>query len=328
MIVIFGGTGMLGQHTAKELVEKGETVVVTGIRRQIPLLLENAIHRKLAFVEYIDLTDLDAVAGVLAKYRPKTIVDTSGYAPKLLAPSVEVRARVTAELNLLEAAKLHQVDKIVLTSSSDAYWGLGPECMPLKEDMASPLQENDDNFIVQSWAKKTLEIIANLYRRQEGLNIVTVRCSGMYGPIYRTFLNLPSRLIKAGLSGSEPDFSKGSGIPLETDGYDQAYVRDIAYGMGLVIRAPSLKHHIYNLGSGRSVTYGEIARAAEKAIPGFKVNLRKSDPGSIEFHVREVNMGNFFMDISRIRDELGYEPRYSTERAIAEYTDWLREHDN
>ena len=31
------------------------------------------------------------------------------------------------------------------------------------------------------------EVIANLYRRQEGLNIMTVRCSGMYGPIYRTF---------------------------------------------------------------------------------------------------------------------------------------------
>lgn len=327
MIIIFGGTGMLGQHTAKELIDHGETVVVTGVRRQTPVLLEDAIERKQAFVEYVDLTDPYAVMGVMAKYKPDTIVDTSGYAPKQLPPAAEVRARVTAELNLLEAAKLNSVKRIVLTSSSDAYWGLGPESMPLREDMASPLQETDDNFIVQSWAKKTLEVIANLYRRQEGLNIVTVRCSGMYGPIYRTFLNLPSRLIKAGLSGAAPDFSKGSGVPVEADGYDQTYVKDIAYGMGLVIRAPSLKHHIYNLGSGRAVTYGEIARAAEQAIPGFKVQLRSAAQDSSDASGPEVNMGNFYMDISRLRDELGYEPRYTPERAMAEYTEWLRTHE-
>ena len=326
MIVVFGGTGMLGQHTAKELIDKGETVVVTGVRRQEPVLLKEAVAREQAIVEHLDLGDPFAVMAVVAKYKPDVVVDTSGYAPKQLAAAAEVRARVSAELNLLEASKLNGVKRIVLTSSSDAYWGLGQEYMPLKEDMPAPLQEDDDNFIVQSWAKKVLEVIANLYRRQEGLNIVTVRCSGMYGPIYRTFLNLPSRLIKAGLENKAPDFSKGSGVPLESDGYDTAYVKDIAQGMGLVIRAPALKHHIYNLGSGRAVSYGEIARAVEKAIPGFKVQLRSAAPAS-SASSREVDMGNFYMDISRIRDELGYEPRYSTERAIADYADWLRTHE-
>ncbi|NPT54923.1 NAD-dependent epimerase/dehydratase family protein [Paraburkholderia elongata] len=327
MIIVFGGTGMLGQHTALDLIENGERVVVTGMRRHAPLLMADAVERKQAFVEYLDLTDPYAVMGVVAKYKPKVVVDTSGYAPKLLAPSAEVRARVTAELNLLEAAKLNGVERVVLTSSSDAYWGLGPECMPLKEDMPVPLQEDDDNFIVQSWAKKTLEVVANLYRRQEGLNIVTVRCSGMFGPAYRTFLNLPSRLIKAGLSGATPDFSKGGGVPVESDGYDQTYVKDIAYGMGLIVRAPTLQHHIYNLGSGRATSYGEIARAVEKAIPGFEIRLRPAAQPSEVGPGREVSMGNFYMDISRIGHELGYAPRYSMERAIAEYADWLRTHE-
>jgi len=327
MIIIFGGTGMLGQHTARELVDKGQTVVVTGVRRQTPSLLTDAIRRNQVFVEYLDLTDPHAVMGLVARYKPDVMIGTAGYAPKLLRPAAEVRARVTAQLNLLEAAKLYGVDRVVLTSSSDAYWGLGPEFMPLREDMPVPLQEDDDNFIVQSWAKKTLEIIANLYRRQEGMNIVTVRCSGMFGPGYRTFLNLPSRLIRAGLAGTAPDFSKG-GVPSADDGYDQTYVKDIAHGMGLVVRAPKLNHSVYNLGSGRSTTYGEIARAVEKAIPGFKVELRSAtqatqatSPG------REVNMGNFYMDISRIGNELGYVPRYSIEQSIAEYADWLRTHD-
>ncbi len=97
--------------------------------------------------------------------------------------------------------------------------------------------------------------------------------------------------------------------------------------MGLVIRAPSLKHHIYNLGSGRTVTYGEIARAVEKAIPGFRVQLRGAAREPSGASRAEANMGNFYMDISRIRDELGYEPRYSPERAMADYTEWLRAHE-
>ncbi|QBR04101.1 NAD-dependent epimerase/dehydratase family protein [Paraburkholderia pallida] len=326
MIIVFGGTGMLGQHTARDLIDHGETVVVTGLRRQVPRLLADAIDRGQAFVEYLDVTDPYAVMKVVATHKPDAFVDTSGYAPKLLAPSAEVRARVTAQLNLLEAAKLNGVRRVVLTSSSDAYWGLGAESMPLKEDMPVPLQEDGDNYIVQSWAKKTLEVIANLYRRQEGVDIVTVRCSGMFGPFYRTFLNLPSRLIKAGLSGTAPDFSKG-GVPLESDGYDQSYVKDIAHGMSLVVRAPDLKHHIYNLGSGRATTYGEIARAVEKAIPGFQVQLRSTEPASTPALGREIGMGNFYMDISRIGAELGYAPRYSMEHAIAEYANWLRIHE-
>jgi nucleoside-diphosphate-sugar epimerase len=325
MIIIFGGTGMLGQHTARELIDQGERVVVTGLRRHPPLLLSEAIERRQAIVEYLDLTDPEAVMDVVARHRPEVVVDASGYAPKQLAPAAEVRARVNAELNLLEAAKRNGVGRVVLTSSSDAYWGLGPECFPLREDMPVPLQEDGDNYIVQSWAKKTLEVIANLYRRQEGMEIVTVRCSGMFGPIYRTFLNLPSRLIRAGLSGHAPDFSRG-GVPIETDGYDQTYVKDIAHGMGLVARARSLEYHVYNLGSGRTTTYGEIARAVEKAIPGFNVQLRSAPESSGGGPGREVNMSNFYMDISRIRSELGYEPRYSIEQAVSEYTAWLRIH--
>ena len=93
MIVVFGGTGMLGQHTAKELIDKGETVVVTGVRRQEPVLLKEAIAHKQAIVEHLDLGDPFAVMAVVAKYKPDVVVDTSGYAPKQLAPAAK-EARV------------------------------------------------------------------------------------------------------------------------------------------------------------------------------------------------------------------------------------------
>src|SRR5450631_2656335 len=61
VIIVFGGTGMLGQHTAQALIDKGETVVVTGVRRQDPVLLKEAVSRKQAIVEHLDLSDPFAV---------------------------------------------------------------------------------------------------------------------------------------------------------------------------------------------------------------------------------------------------------------------------
>jgi nucleoside-diphosphate-sugar epimerase len=42
---------------------------------------------------------------------------------------------------------------------------------------------------------------------------------------------------------------------------------------------------------------------------------------------REVEMGNAYMDIGRIGGELGYAPRYTMERAVAECADWFRTHE-
>jgi nucleoside-diphosphate-sugar epimerase len=326
MILVYGGNGFVGQHIARSLLDVGERVVVTmHTRSTAPVLLRDAMSAGRAYAERVDVTDPFAVMAVVAKYRPSVTIDATGHAPKALAPGRDVIFRVGALVNILEAARLNDVTRVVLMSSMDAYWGLGRERTPYHEDMHVPLLEPSDHFIVQSWAKKSLEVIGNLYRRQQGMDVVFVRASGIYGPLYRTFLNVPSRIIRAAVRPIDDFGEDKGGIPFAEDGYDQVYVKDLARGVGLVALASKLRYPVYNIGSGRAPTYAEFARAVEKAVPGFTFNLRSlgAEPHAA---TRDSVMRGLWMEIGRAREEFGYEPLYSVESAIAEYADWLRLH--
>jgi nucleoside-diphosphate-sugar epimerase len=322
-ILVYGGNGFIGQHVTRYLLDAGERVVVTtNSRPSAPPLLSEAIAEQRVIVESMDMTDPFAVMSVVSKHRPRITIDASGHRPKAFAPGRDVSLRIGALVNILEAARLNSVSRVVLLSSMDAYWGLGRDCVPYQEDMNVPLLEHGDNFIVQSWVKKSLEVVGNLYRRQQKMDIRFVRASGVYGPLYRTFLNLPSRLVRAAVRGIHEFGEDKGGIPFGEDGYDQVYVKDLAKGIGLVARASALKHPVYNIGSGRAPTYAEFARAVQRAVPDFKMELRsrRQVPDA-----PDSGMNGIWIDISRARDELGYAPSYSVDDAIAEYVAWMRE---
>jgi UDP-glucose 4-epimerase len=317
--IVLGGTGFIGLHTAAELLDRGERVVVTTHRRNHETAaLRAAVEHGNAVVEPVDLRERDQVFALVARYRPDSILDISGYPPKELSPADEVLTRISNYVNVFEAAREHAVPRVTLTSSFDVYYGLDASLMPFREDQLVPLQEEEDNFIVQSWAKKTLEVVASMYRRQTGLDIVTVRPSGTFGPMYRTFLNVPSRLVRAAARGEAPDFSdRLDGVPLEEFGYDQLYVKDLGRAIATVHLAPKPKHTVYNVGAGEVVTNGQILAAVQKAVPRFSVNLATRD----EHTVLPLGM---VVDTTRLREEFDLVPRYSLEEGIAEYVDWLR----
>ena len=317
--IVLGGTGFIGLHTAAELLDRGERVVVTTHRRnhETPAL-RAAVERGDAVVEPLDLRDRGQVFALVAKHRPDSILDISGYPPKELSPAEEISTRVANYVNVFEAAREHDVPRLTLTSSFDVYYGLDASLMPFREDQLVPLQEDEDNFIVQSWAKKTLEVVASMYRRQTGLDIVTVRPSGTFGPMYRTFLNVPSRLARAAARGEVPDFSdRLDGVPLAGFGYDQLYVKDVARAIASVHLEPKPKHTIYNVGAGRVVTNGQVLAAVQKAVPGFSVELAAGDDTTA------MPLG-MVVDTTRLSEEFDFAPRYSLDEGIAEYVDWLR----
>ncbi|MEP7739586.1 NAD(P)-dependent oxidoreductase [Nocardioides sp. 31GB23] len=322
MIVIWGGTGFIGLHTAAELIEQGEQVVLTTYsrHRETPYL-RAAVERGDAVLEPVDLRDADSVMAVADKYRPTSMIDISGYPPKEMDPADEVRSRVANYVNVLEAARKLDVERLTMTSSFDVYYGLPQTKLPYREDEPVPLQESEDHFIVQSWAKKTLESIASMYRRQQDLDIVTVRPAGAFGPMYRTFLNVPSRMVRAAVKGDEPTFPREpDGRPRADFGYDQLYVKDIARAIAGLHLKKDLAHPVYNIGSGEVLTNEQILHAVQAAVPGFDYELAQTpadEPPALKMVV----------DVTRLRDELGFEPRYSVTEAIGEYAEWLREHE-
>lgn len=321
MILIFGGNGFVGQHVARLLLDLGERVAVTSHSRGAPpILLAGDISAGKALVVPVDVTDSFAVMETMARLRPRIVIDLTGHHPKALSPGRDVAFRTSALLNILESARINEVDRVVLMSSMDVYWGLPTSQAPFLEDDPVPLLESDDHFIVQSWVKKSLEVIGNLYRRQHGMDIAFVRASGIYGPLYRTYLNLPSRMVRAAVEGYMELGGPGA-PPFAESGYDQLYVKDMAQGIGLVALAPELRHPVYNIGSGRVPAYGEFAEAVRRVMPEFAVTLPHrlaNDPVD--------PMDGRWMSIERAQAELGFTPQFDVEAAMADYLAWVNAH--
>ena len=82
--------------------------------------------------------------------------------------------------------------------------------------------------------------------------------------------------------------------------------------------APRLSHRTYNIASGRVLTNREVAAAVKKLVPDARIELPEGRSPAGPGHPA-------CLDITRLREDTGYQPAYDTERAVADYLAWLRE---
>lgn len=93
-------------------------------------------------------------------------------------------------------------------------------------------------------------------------------------------------------------------------------MKDCARAIALLQLAPRLSHRTYNIASGAVLTNAEVAAAVRKAVPDALTELPEGrTPGSAP---------GMCLDITRLRQETGYQPAYDTDRAVADYLTWLR----
>ena len=149
-----------------------------------------------------------------------------------------------------------------------------------------------------------------------GIDLVNMRLSGVYGPMYASMRNLPSRLVHAAVHGTAPDFSPAfGGVPYADDAQDLTFVKDIARGIVLVHNADTLAHRTYNIGSDRATSNAEFLHAVKQVKPSFSADL---EPGQGPRY-----KPNAYDDITRIQSEVGYVPAFTAQTAIAAYIAWL-----
>src|SRR5918911_360092 len=175
--------------------------------------------------------------------------------PDFLQPDLGTRARVEP-LDVLEASRAAGVRRLTVTSSLAVYANVSRR--PWREDAHFPPESSNPTEAY----KKALEILGLFFGQRTGLEVVMLRVAGIFGPLYHSMANVPSRLAHAAAHGKAPDFSgMRYGPPKADDGGDACYVKDCAYGIQLVHSAPSLQHRIYNVGSGKATRNRELVDA-------------------------------------------------------------------
>jgi UDP-glucose 4-epimerase len=106
--------------------------------------------------------------------------------------------------------------------------------------------------------------------------------------------------------------------PHEEDEVGAFYVKDRATAIQLLQMANKLSHRVYNISNDAPLNYREFTEVVKKIVPGMQIALPRGH--------RPQHRPSAYMDNTRVREEAGYRPKYTIERAITEYIDWLRRH--
>jgi UDP-glucose 4-epimerase len=114
-----------------------------------------------------------------------------------------------------------------------------------------------------------------------------------------------------------PDLSPLHSPAYADDGSDLCYVKDCGRAIALLQLSEQLSYRTYNVAAGRATSYAEIAAAIRKVIPDAQIQLAAGRDPNGPGH-------DPYLDITRIHQDTGYQPAYDAERAVADYTGWLR----
>jgi UDP-glucose 4-epimerase len=310
MLLITGGMGFIGLHTARCFLDAGQEVVLTHFKtRREPDFIRDDLGKR-AMVESLDVADWSAVQQVMQRYPIDGIVHLAVPGLGALSPADEYRTNTQGLLNVLEAGRQASVKRVTVASSIAVYGSL--EKGPFREEDRLPLPSTTPTEAY----KKSEEILGLHYAQRTGLDVVFGRLGGIYGPLYHSMANLPSRLTHAAVQARPPDFTGMRGAPLADQTNDLCYVKDCARGVQLLHMADRPKHRAYNIGGGQAVSNRELAEAVNAAVPGSNIQLEQGrDPRGQQ---------DRYMDLARAREDLGYEPQYNVRTAIADYVAWLR----
>ncbi|MET0135499.1 MAG: NAD(P)-dependent oxidoreductase [Kibdelosporangium sp.] len=305
MILLTGGLGFIGSHVTRALVELGEQCVVVQ-RRATPLPAEFGDQ---VVLEHVDVADRTAFLEIGRRHQITSIVNMVGvFGFSTLDPIADARLTMENLFNVLEAAREWEVPRVGTASTIGVYFGV-TEHSPMREDMPLPMTSGHG---IPAY-KKIAELLTDHIDTMTDVEILNYRISGTWGPGGRPaspFMAAPG-LVHAAVNGTTPDLAEPA---YADDGLDMVYAKDCGRAIALLQVASRLKHRTYNVASGRATTNGEVLAAIKKVVPDARIEL---PAGSAS------NGANIYLDISRLQDT-GYQPAYDTDRAVADYIDWLR----
>ncbi|TDU91764.1 nucleoside-diphosphate-sugar epimerase [Kribbella voronezhensis] len=300
MILVTGGLGMIGAHTARALVDLGEEVVVTTYRRtEVPSFLDGKVA-----VESLDVTDRDAFLALGKRYEISDIVHLAGTIPGE-DPVGFFRADLAGLLNALDAARSWGVRRFAVASSIGVY--IGRNEIPWHEELDLPSADLPHLIIA---FKKAVEPITTHSLRGTGVEPVLLRIGSIWGPLMDPESAFSPRppYISAVLRGEKPQALYAD------DGGDCCYAPDAGRAIALLTTAETLRHEIYNVSNGRPSTYREFVDAVQAAVPDAQANLlpgRQNGPGD-----------DPYLDITRLTEETDFKPAFDTTAAVADYISW------
>lgn len=329
-ILITGGTGFIGSHTAVELIQAGYEVEILDnlYNSKIGVLdkIEKLTGVKPKFHE-VDLRDAEATAEVFEDGDFETVIHFAGL--KAVGESVEQPLRyyennVGGTINLLECMQEYGVNQMIFSSSATVYGEQGgaeklAEEMETGRSLTNPYGRTKYMIeeILQDTAKANPELKVTILRY---FNPIGAHESGLLGEDPNDKPNNLMPIIMKVATGEIPELQIYGNDYDTPDGScvrDYIHVVDLAKGHVAALRGMKENEgvKVYNLGTGRGTSVFEMVKAfseaSGKALPHKVVARRAGDLATV------------CADATRARRELGWETELTIADAMRDTLNFL-----
>ena len=329
-VLVTGAAGFIGFHTARSLLQRGETVIgVDNMNAYYDPALKRSrlalLEAEPAFRHHeIDLADRSAMADLFEAERPRRIVHLgaqAGVRYSIDSPWTYADSNLTGFVSILEGARATQATSLVFASTSSAFGANGALPFSVKQGADHPLT-------LYAATKIANEAMAHAYAHLFGVPTTGLRFFTVYGPWGRPDMAL-FKFTGAILKG-EPIDVYGEGRMAR----DFTYIDDVVAGVVAALDRPAMidpdwdatrpdpstsgvgPWRILNLGAGRRTPLMRYIELIEQAAGREAVlNLMPYQDGDLV---------STEADVTETRAALGYAPETPVEIGVGRFVDWYR----
>ena len=302
-VIVTGGAGFIGSHVVDLLLDRGDQVAV----------VDNLSSGKRTNLDSrASLFELDVRSPELEtafrQFRPEAVFHLAAQVSVKLsvdAPVEDAEVNVKGTVNLLEQCRAFGVRRLVYISTGGALYG-EPESLPCTEE--HPVNPLSPYGISKYAAEKYVE----LYGRLHGLEYTILRFANIYGP----------RQDPHGEAGVVAIFSRrmlsGQDVIIFGDGRqerDFVYVEDAARACVTALERGS--RQAFNIGTGVGTTVNEVFQGLSE-FADYQLEATYAD-------LRPGDVYRIYLDASKARRELGWEPRVKLDEGLRRTLDFFRE---
>ncbi|KXG44722.1 NAD-dependent epimerase/dehydratase family protein [Tepidibacillus decaturensis] len=310
-ILVTGGAGFIGHHLAIQLLQKDHHIIIVdelnsyySQERKLKLLERVIRMGKVDFYQE-NLIDENFVKELFKQNAFDVVVHLAampGVAYSIEHPGIYIDSNIKATINLLKWAGETGVKQVIFASSSSVYGD--QEGTPLSEGMA-----NGKVISPYAASKVSGEAFCNVYQQLYGFQLTILRFFTVYGPFGRPDMAI-SKFIKKLLQGEEIEvFALDSAR-------DYTYIDDIIAGITKAIERPAT-NEVYNLGFGQPVSMNKLLQEFKKHFPQMRIVKKPWRTGDVKMT---------WADISKAKEQLGYQPTTSIVEGLSRTITWAKEH--
>jgi UDP-glucose 4-epimerase len=315
-ILVTGGLGFIGSHTAVELLNSNNEVIIVdnlyNAKEDVLEKIEKITGKKVKLYKY-DLTDKEKVDEIFKENEIEAVIHFAGYkavGESVKKPLMYYSNNLISTINLLEVMKNYNVKKIVFSSSATVY---GDPGRPKYVEKMGRGETTNPYGTTKAMIEKILE---DLYVSDNAWNITLLRYfnpvgaheSGLIGEEPNGIPNNLMPYVMKVASGKLEElsiFGNDYPTPDGTGVRDYIHVVDLAKGHVCALEKMKQGLNVYNLGSGKGVSVLELVNTFSK-VNAIKVNYKIVGR-------RPGDLAEYYADPSKAYEELGWKTEKTLE---------------